>query len=310
MKRSIWALLIITLLNGCAVLNKTQVDAVNQFALISRNFSAYPSRIIIELDDIRRERGLYNSNSLIDDPTAHIDNLNSLYDFQVSNSTVSEKVDITFRIIDKYAQSLQLLTSDRYTSDVSDQVKSLSIGLDSLSSLYNSKIRNTPPLPTGIGNVVSQLVARGGRQLIRARQAKELKLFVPRADALIDIMCKNLLEFLEQSRIQELLDNEANNLPRDFKLYLISRAQLKSNSSIKDEQAYLNLRSRLDGVKLLKAQSIAAVHSLQEGHHKLVSIVMRKMTLTDNIKEVQIFYEDVKQVRATIQRIDIARTTR
>src|SRR5207253_610681 len=95
--------------------SKTQINAVNQFAATSKNFSEYPSKIMTELAEIRAKRGVYFANSL-DNPRLHIQELDNTYNFKRDDYSISKKVDVTFKIIDKYAQSLLLLSSVRYES--------------------------------------------------------------------------------------------------------------------------------------------------------------------------------------------------
>ena len=54
------------LLSSCATLTKSQIEAVNQFAQTSQNFSSYPSKIFTELHTVREERRGYFANSIND----------------------------------------------------------------------------------------------------------------------------------------------------------------------------------------------------------------------------------------------------
>jgi hypothetical protein len=64
--------------SGCSALTKNQVGAVNQFAQTSMGFSAYPSKILSELAEVREKRGVYFAYSLTD-PELHIRRLDSVY---------------------------------------------------------------------------------------------------------------------------------------------------------------------------------------------------------------------------------------
>jgi hypothetical protein len=172
MQKVKYILIVSIMLGSCASLTKTQIKTVNHFAQITKDFSAFPSKIMTELAEIRTKRGVYFANSL-SDPKLHIDVLDSVYFNKNHAYKVSAKVDITFKIIDKYAQSLLILSSDRYENELIEQSKNFGVNIDSLIIKYND-IDNTIKLPTGIGAAVSKLVIMGGQQYLRAKQAKEI----------------------------------------------------------------------------------------------------------------------------------------
>ena len=96
MKKIYLMLLLTSFMYGCSTLSKTQIKAVNFFATTSKNFSAYPSKIMTGLADIRVKRGVYYANSL-DNPRLHIQELDSIYSFKKENYAISAKVNITFQ---------------------------------------------------------------------------------------------------------------------------------------------------------------------------------------------------------------------
>src|SRR6478752_5313781 len=122
------AFLLTLVLGGCASLTSTQIKAVNQFSRTSKNFSAYPSRVISGLAEIRVKGGIYYANSL-DSPLLHLDELSDLYNARKSDYKISARVDITFKVIDKYAQSLLLLSSDKYAVDLESQANNFGANL-------------------------------------------------------------------------------------------------------------------------------------------------------------------------------------
>jgi hypothetical protein len=294
MKRQTPALLFIILFGSCASLTKTQIHAVNQFSKTSANFSAYPSRIMTELAEIRVKRGIYFSNSL-DDPKLHIEDLDGLYNARKSDYEISAKVDITFEVIDKYAQSLLLLSSDKFATDLESQAKNFGADLDSLAGLYNS-IEGVKRVPTGIGGAINQLIVFGGKQYIRSKQATEIKKFVPQADTLISVMTSNLLEFLESTNIQDLIRNEEKGVAANYLSFLRQR-----HPTIENERDYLELKANIDAIKDLRDETVKATNHLRKAHKKLLLEIQEKKTLKETISELQELYEDIKGIKATIQ---------
>lgn len=299
MKKTLCIFGTIWLLAGCATLTKTQIENVNQFAETTKNFSEYPSKIMEEVADIRFKRGVYYANSL-SDPKIHIGELNNVYDQKKFDSKVAGKVDVTFKIIDKYAQSLALLSSDKYETNLAEKAKAFGINIDTLISLNNS-IEGTSKVPIGIGDAVSQLVVMGGKQFTRIRQAKEIKKFVSMADTLIEAMTNNILDYLESENINELILSEEKEVTRNYLSYL----QQTPRATIENELGYLELKAKIDEVKDLQAQSINATKKLRKAHAKLLENIQSKKKLKTIIGELQELYEEINTLKTTVENLEI-----
>jgi hypothetical protein len=303
-------------LGGCAGLTKSQVETVNIFAETSKNFSAYPGKIMSEITKIRVARGVYFANT-INRPDLHIQELDDIHEQQNFDDTTTSKMDVTFKIIDKYAQSLILLTSATYATEARAQSRSLGTGLDSLTSVYN-RIPDARKVPAGIGAAAGQLFAFGGRQYIRIRQAKQLKKFVPMADTLIAVMTGNLLEFLESANMHALIIGEERSLRQNYLSYLTqmpSQSKTTGRSDtlltlymakapVQSDKEYLALKKNIVEVKRLRRQTVEATRALREAHKKLLVILKEKRRLEKLINEVQQLTEGVNAIRATIKVMD------
>lgn len=283
--------------SGCAVLTKTQINAVNQFATVSSEFSAYPSTILEKLSEIRVKRGVYYANSL-DDAKTHKTELDEIYKQQQLDKVVTKKVDISFKIIDKYAQTLKLLSSDKYASDLKDQTDKFGKDVDDLIVQYNTVSGNGSALQ-GMGDPISQLILLGGKQYIRVKQANEIRKFVPKADTIIGIMTDNIVAFLESSAIADLIKIEENGIADNYTSYLRQR-----KPSVFDEIAYLSLIDQINEVKRLRDQTAKATKELQAAHAKLLSKIKEKQTLKETIDEIQDLYESVKELKSTMMKLN------
>jgi hypothetical protein len=316
MKNKHLILLMTISLAGCSTLTKTQIKAVNCFAQTSQDFSQFPSKIITGLAEIRSKRGVFYANSL-DNPRLHIQELDSIYSFKNENYAISEKVDITFKIIDKYAQSLLLLSSDKYVQNLQEQAQNFGIGIDSLITTYNG-LNNVTRVPTSIGGAIGQLLAFGGKQYVRSKQAKEIKKFVPAADLLIDVMTDNLLEYLNSTTVVELIKNEEEGINSNYLSYLrqvktVSTAVINNDttvfafntkSTVANDHEYLLLKTHLVAVKVVQEQTIDASRDLRKAHKKLLHIIQKKQRLKGAIPEVQALVEGVKEMRKSIKKIE------
>lgn len=293
----------LALLSSCASLTKSQVEAVNQFAHTSKNFSAYPSKILTSIAGLREKRGLYAANLLEGTPDLLVGELESNFKQKKIDLAKTADVDITFKIIDTYAQSLLLLSSDKSATDLAAQSATFGVSLDSLITTYNA-VPGVTPVKSGIGGLIGSLIMAGGTQFIRARQANEIKRFVPAADEMINVMTTNLLTFLQSGKIAGLIDNEQAQV---HDLYLAWLKKLHTNNqplSISDERDYMELITELDDIKILRTQTINATDKLRKAHHKLLEEIKEKKDLKEVIAELQALYDNVKEVKTTISAID------
>lgn len=297
MNQLISAICLFFFLTGCATLTKTQVGAVQQFAQTSKDFSEFPSGILSELSEVRKVRGAYYANS-VNDPEIHLKELDNVYLEHKEDFALTEKADITFKVIDAYAQSLLLLSSDKYSADLKKQSQNIGVDLDSLVAAYNAKIPG-PKCPAGIGACLGQLMVFGGKQYLKARQAKEIRKFVLKADTLIGLMSANLLDFLKSGSIKILIDNEEAGLREGFKFYLTKRMPVP----VESEKEYLQLKDRLEAIRTLQKQTISATRSLRKAHGRLVLELVRKRKIKEKINELQDLYADMKDLRSTVAKI-------
>jgi len=289
----------VSLLAGaCATLSKTQIESVNQFAKCSNDFSAFPSGIMTELANIRTIRGVWYANSLTI-PKNHIDILDSVYFNSTHAYKLSEKSDITFRVIDKYAKSLALLSSDRYENEFVKQTEGFGVSLDTLIKRYN-RIDNSRALPVGIGAAAGKLVIMGGRQYIRSKQAREIKKFVPQADTLVAIMTSNLLQFLKSENIDELIMAEEFGINQNYLSYI----RQSHGTSPQDDFQYLGLKTRLDGVKQLRDKTITATKSMRKAHGELLESIQKKRNLVESLQGIKEMAEQVRDLKNTIDKIE------
>lgn len=312
MNRCFLCCIVVTLFCSCASLTKTQLTAVNQFAKTSENFSFYPGTIVEELAEVRMKSSTYAANSFVD-AKVHLSELDNAYSFRRHDALVSAKADITFRIIDKYAQSLLLLSSDKYATNLSTQAQAFGENIDSLITLYNS-IGDVQKVPVGVGDGVSQFITAGGRLYIRSRQAREVKKFVILADTLISVMTANLVEFLQSSILNELIENERVDLARNYLSFLRSRSTFTdvrgrtdssrmlsdTKSTVQNDEDYLDIKASLDAISDLRDETVAATKKLRIAHKKLKDAVSTKKNLQTTIVETQELYAEIRKMKFII----------
>ena len=298
MKKALSLLTLAVVLLSCASLTKTQIKTVNRFALTTQGFSAYPSKIMTGLADVRTKRGAYYANSL-SNPNLHLAVLDSLYAKKIAAYKVSAKVDVTFKIIDKYAQSLALLSSDKYETKLDKQAASSGLGIDSLAKMYNT-IDPANQVPTGIGAAISKLVLLDGHLYLQPKQAREIKKFMPQADTLIAVMTTNLLTFLTASTIDTLINEEAWGINENYLSFL----RQTPKPTVENDFSYLDLKNDVDEIKTLREQTIKATKALRAAHKKLLDVIRKRENLKELCTELQVYSEQIEDLNATVNKIN------
>ncbi len=298
MRRAFFILVVSYLACSCATLTKSQIESVNQFGRMTENFSAFPGRIMAELADIRKCREVYYANSL-SIPQNHIDILDSIHYNKVHGNALSEKADITFRIIDNYSDALSLLSSDKYINELKNHSENLGEDLDTLISHYN-RIDKSARLPLGIGAAAGKFIQIGGRQFIRCRQAKEIKKYIPQADTLIAVMTGNLITFLKSGNIDQLIDAEERGLNTDY-LSFISHS---SKTSIANDFEYLDLKERIEQVKQLRSMTISATNSIRKAHGKMLGSIEKRRNLKEIVEGFREMAVQIRDLNTTVGKID------
>jgi hypothetical protein len=312
---------------GCASLTKSQLTEVNTFGELSKNFSAYPSKFILSFNTIMEKEALFRANSRLDG-AVHFNGIDSAYQRRTINDHLTDKADLTFKIIDKYAQSLVLLTSAKHSQQLDTAAQAFGTNMDALIGQYN-KIDPADRLPTGIGGAVSALLTFGGEQYIRCRQADSVKVFVRKGDPLITKLTANILQQIgvgvtdkdgNNSKFTDLIVQLRADLKTDYVAFLGKRIitiNSKANTAGRDSSSYINYRYAtldddrecmqllfdLDNLEGMLKATVTATQGLAKAHSQLLKDLDTKKNLKEFASDLQDYGESIKTLKTAIQKI-------
>ncbi len=312
---------------SCASLTKSQLTEVNAFGQLTQNFSAYPSKFILSFNTINEKEALFRANSRLE-ATIHFDEIDSAYARKKANDKFSDKANLTFKIIDKYAQGLVSLTADKHTKQMDTAVQGFGSNLDRLIGKYNA-IDPKDQLPAGIGGAVTELIRLGGEQYIRSRQAIEVKLFVTRADPMIAKLTSNVLQILgdstknkngKVSNFSDMITQLRSDLQTDYTAFLGKRVitiSMKKNmqkldstsfinyhyATLDDDRECLQLLSDLNALQELLDNIKTATDNLARAHHKLLTDIDTKKSLLEVASELQAYGDNINDLKTAIEKI-------
>ncbi|HXD94186.1 MAG TPA: hypothetical protein VNX01_13320 [Bacteroidia bacterium] len=295
MKKPIYVLITSLILGSCASLTKTQISAVNEFAQTSKKISVYPSKIIAVLNEIHIKNGIITASTYTDNIVREKAILN-VVQFKVKNDIVTTKLNLSFQIIDKYAQSLLLISSDKHTKDIDSLASNFGAGIDSLISIYKSIDKETK-IPDGFGAAIGKLISLSGKQYIKIKQANEIKKLIPQADVLLVSMTNNIDNYLSETATS-LLTSYGDEAKTNYEELL-----KQNKASIENDKDYFQLLTNIHYVEELRKEIITTIKDIQIAHDKLCEIIGKRTCLKKPVHEIQVFKEDVKKMKSTITKL-------
>lgn len=323
-------LVVIFIFSSCASLTKSQLKEVNEFGKLTKDFSAYPSKLYNSYLDIHEKALLYSANAMVS-PSAHYAALASANNLKRTLDTINPKLDLTYKIIDKYAQTLLLLTDDRHLKSF-DTASGPLLGtsLNGLVRKYNS-IYPAQALPANIGTTVSNIIAIGGGYLMHHRQAKIVKEMVPKADTLIGQLTTTILIALQglqtsvdgkQTSFHDMLQDEKQNVENSYKFFLGLHRDLLDVSNLTDstsrfkgiiqqqrfatvdnDRDCLQMLAGLDELDKLYIKTIKAIENLRRFHKEIANDLLEKKNLKEFTEELQVYSDDINEMQSIFNSI-------
>jgi hypothetical protein len=314
-------------LPGCASLTKSQLNQINSFGQLTKNFSDYPGKVVSSYNRCYLQDELLAANAA-PTPEAHYKAIQDALNFKEQSDIISRKIDLSLQIIDQYAQALVLLTSNRHSLQLDSAATKVGSSLDGLLGEYN-KLETAHQVPSGIGGTVSALITLGGDTYIRSKQANDIKVLVPQGDILIGQMADNILHFLQDPlesatdhglTLEYLIKAEKDNVGINYTRYLkvnwnivtlkqketvVLSGTIQNNrfASLAEDQACLQLLADLDLTETLRKQCISAVTNLRKAHAQLLEDVKSKKKLKEIVAGLQSYADDVKKMYSTVKAI-------
>ncbi len=283
---------------SCRTVSTEQRKIVNQFALKTENFSAFPEKIWSEIAEIREARGVYYANSFID-PVSHLNELDAIVKERMNDDKVPGRVGSVFKILDHYADGLVELSSDAPFKTSSLLFGNFGGDLDVMIKEYND-FDKTRTLPTGVGSLLTKTFEEGTNAFIANRQYKALRKYVNRADTLVSVLCAEMVKYLSSVELNQLIKNEESGIRESFRFYFAKRSPPDINSG----KAYVALMKRTENVNVLRLQTIHTVGNLKIAHQKIAEALSKRQTLKETVGDLNRFCQDVKTLNALIKKLN------
>ena len=302
------------------------MNEIQVFGQLTQNFSAYPGYVVSSYNTVHQQQQLFFANGL-PTPAEHYNMIAEASDFKVKSDLINPQIDLSLKIVDRYAHALILLTADKNSKALDTASKDLGLNLEKLIGSYNA-VSGSTPLPTGIGGAIGQVIASGGNIYIRKKQAEEVRKIIPLADTIIAQMTTNILVLLNgqpgagQNNLPQLLLLEKENIARSYRRFLgLNREQISIRkgkdttgyrgtiiserfAGLDDDRECLRLLENLNYTEQLRLQCIAATKNLRKAHKKLLESVQQKKDIKEIVAEMQYYGEDQRKMHQIIKAIN------
>lgn len=307
------------LISGCSVLTDSQVKNINAFALTTKNYSYFPGEVFRKRAEFHLNNELLQA-SQFSDPAIIARTVTNARAHYKTVMQLSDKFDLSLKLLQQYALLLVKLSSDSYNNDLALSTKDLNENLSSLFTSYNAVA--SAKLPEELGKHITDIILIAGKRLTRVRQAKELKKFIPEGNALIKATTNNLIEVLDKdtftgldgvqyNSLKSLLAKENADFLSSYKNIVLANTQPNGNKvSYGSIQSYSNTIADFDNTETLRQVTVQAAIKLATAHDQLTIDIQRKKTLPEIKQEIQDLIKDVQQLAKIVNAFKPESTTK
>lgn len=255
-----------TILWGCAPLNKRQLTAINTFSTSVDTFSTTPLNAYQSLANVRFQRGLFFSVSLMD-PSMRVQELDRLMAAQKKEIELSKKADLAFEVLSQYMRALKVLSSENKVTGLPLEIRTLGKKIDSLIVVYN-ELGDVSPVPQGYASVFGRFLAKGTEWSLQYAQAKQVKKLIVAGDTLVSVLMNVMIQTLMNDDLNVQIQHERMMLRQSYESYLKAGVD---GHAIENDERYLRLAARLDEIQTLKLKSVQTARSIRTAHKKLLT---------------------------------------
>ena len=267
--------LFVLLSPACAVINKSQLEAVKALAGGSDSVSVAPSVLLGSLADIRKTRGIFYATSM-DSPELKASELEAVAKAAMADDKLAARADNCTKVLRSYARALQSLSSDTRYKSAGTEIRSLGRSVDSLFAAWDLMTeagwtgQHDKANLTGYGKQSGNYAAMLAEIIIRHSQRASLKRLIISSDTLIANVCDALVATIKSTELTELIKHEKESLHSDYVAYIqASQRNGAGFSAYESDVRYVELSTQLAEAEALRTRVANSFKSLAKAHHSL-----------------------------------------
>jgi hypothetical protein len=288
---------------SCTSLSKSQLKSIESYAGLLKENSEFPSVAISECINLKFDIELLNSGTFAD--TLANEKLWKSFLGREEALKKAHKADLTLKIIKQYAVSLYNISSPKSVEALSEASEQLGKNMEKLIEQYNS-LSAENKIPEDIGTLVSNAISLAGKQIIRAKQAREIKKLITAGDTLVGILTDNLAVELEKLLIKDwipalkadLATRQENllaniNQKGDYKAYYATQYNKEIGAIIE----------RIHNLEQLSREVIKSTRKIKNAHAQIVENIKQKKKISEILSETYELYLSVKELTDLYKKI-------
>jgi len=279
------ALLAITLLSGCAVLNPSQVKEVGRFAEATQGYGTLPGAVISVYGEVAEENRLLAVTAA----AWALKDMKSARQRHREFNEAANQADEALEILNLYASALTILTSDDFNTSLDESATAVGKSLDKAIAAYNDSYQKDFSL---IGSAAAQIVRGAGGVYLRYKQTVLLKEYVGLADPLIGALTKDVEDMI-QDKISPNLKNLMTRVEREFINSANHHGRLDLGTVVRINQIFY----RLEGAESLAEAAVSSAKRYREAHRALKEALSKKQDLKGVIEQITVLADEVKAAR-------------
>jgi len=279
----------VVMLYSCTVLSKSQLKNISAFATATSSYSFFPGEVVRKSQELHYNNDILEA-SAIPDSAIIIRSLDQAKAEFETGIALSKKMDLSLQLIQQYAALLGHLSSDSLADELGENTQTLCSSLDGSITLFNNAVAKK--IPSTVGSAISQIVRIVGERIVRNKQAKALKKFIPAADTLIQITSENLAIALD-SDLKPLIENYKERFHDDYNKIVFSHPDKIDYNLLR---FYVKTNSDFEIVESLRAKCISSAQKMALAHRELKNNVLEKKHLGELLRETRDFMADVKNL--------------
>lgn len=306
--------LLLFFIYSCAGVRKTELDAIAKFATATHGISKTPTDLYLRVNQIKNESDLLQQSTLIaqnDSIDYTMSILRQHFDNQVRVMNTAEQSSNAYRVLERYAQLLLLLSAPDYLKEFIVAKEAWQQSFDSLLVTYD-KVAATP-LPASLGKFCGELVAVCGKKRLQYLQRRFLKSAIQNGAAPITEISMlytsgqgralgKEIEYLEQyvaANFRDFLEN--------VKLYEDATGINPYNYYNQYLPIYIGWLHQIREMKAVHAETMKAFTNLGPAIVQVQSAFRKKDQLQQLLAQCKLLYFDYLSIAGTYKKFEAER---
>jgi hypothetical protein len=292
---------------SCTGLKKSQVTAVEKYAVITKSIAALPANMYSRVYQLRSQAQALQLSGVIatnESATESIETLQSDLNDKLKFLEMVDSFAFAYEIVGRYADLIHALASESYLNDFAKNRQGWQSSFDVLIKKYNAAAQQRIPastkIPASVGSIATDIIKQLGSAKIKALQKKYLRSAISTARNPFEGICNDFLHTdipkieKELAELPLFIDENYKDFLNNVKAYETKQGNSPYNYYKLYMPVYINWQVQLKELKALVKQLKICVQSLQNSYgvlDKYISLEKAGNDIPAEIGQLEIDYQ-------------------